>query len=74
MVAQLLPWLAGGGPTGLALGAVSLVIIAMVLGWLIPLRTHREIVGLLNKANTTLEATVAEQKKQIDTLLGRSVS
>lgn len=50
-------------------GLVGLTVIALIRGWLIPRRTHREIVGLLEHATSTLEATVAEQKRQIATLM-----
>lgn len=54
-------------------GLVSLTVIALIRGWLIPRGTHREITGLLGQANAALEATVAEQKRQIDILmLGRT--
>ena len=54
-------------------GLVSLTVVALIRGWLIPRRTHLQITGLLEKANQALEATVSEQKKQIEILmLGRT--
>lgn len=45
-------------------GLVSLTVVALIRGWLMPRGTHREIVRLLERANAKLEATVSELEKQ----------
>lgn len=56
-----------GGPWGL----LGLVVVSVIRGWLIPRRLHLDRVGDLKAAIAALEATVAEQKQQINILLGR---
>lgn len=52
-------------------GLVSLTVVALIRGWIIPRTTHREIVSRLENAIKALEATVAEKDKQVSILLGR---
>lgn len=56
-----------GGPLGL----VSLCVVSILRGWLIPRRTHQDRVGDLKAAIAALEDTVSEQKQQIALLMGR---
>ncbi len=56
-----------GGPWGL----VSLYTVSVLLGRLIPRRTHLDRVGDLKEAIAALEETVAELKQQQALLMGR---
>lgn len=56
-----------GGPWGL----VSLCVISVLRGWLIPRRTHLDRVGDLKAAIAALEDTVVELKAQNAMLMGR---
>ena len=58
-----------GGPWTL----ISLFVLSILRGWLIPHRTHQDRVSDLKAAIAALEETVAEKDKQISILLGRSV-
>jgi hypothetical protein len=48
----------------------SLILISLVRGWLIPRATHLREIGYLERANQAKDATIAEQKQQINLLLG----
>lgn len=50
---------------------VSLAVISLIRGWLIPRSTHREIVGQLERTIAKLEAAEVERAKQVSILLGR---
>jgi hypothetical protein len=54
-----------GGPWGL----LTLVVLSLIQGWLIPLRTHLARVEDLKAAISALEATVREREQQIGILL-----
>ena len=57
-----------GGPWTL----VSLFVVSILRGWLIPRRTHQDRIGDLKAAIAALEDTVAEKDKQLSILLGRT--
>ena len=58
-----------GGPWTL----VSLFVLSILRGWVIPRRTHQDRVSDLKAAIAALEETVVEKDKQISILLGRRV-
>jgi hypothetical protein len=58
-----------GGPWGL----VSLCVVSILRGWLVPRRVHLDRVSDLKATIAALEATVAEREKQVSILLGRPV-
>lgn len=50
-------------------GPWVLLALLVVRGWLVPRSTHLREIGYMERTITALEATVAEQKKQIAALV-----
>lgn len=65
---SLAPLALQGGPWAL----VSMFVLSVLRGWLIPRWTHLERVGDLKDAIAKLERTVDEREHQIDLLLGHA--
>lgn len=55
-----------GGPWAL----ISLGVVSIFRGWLIPRSSHLREIGYVERASNAKDATIAEQKEQIKTLLG----
>lgn len=51
-------------------GISGLVVVSIIRGWLIPRSTHLREIGYLERASNAKDATIAEQREQIKTLLG----
>lgn len=63
---------ARGGPLGLATFVVTLVVVSLIRGWLIPLSTHLRELGYREETIKDQKATIAELKHQRDVLLGQA--
>lgn len=61
--------MAQGGPWALAALVITMVVTALVRGWLIPRSTHMDRVGDLKQTIARLEATVEVREQQINVLL-----
>lgn len=64
-VGEVVPWLTPGG-------ALLLLGLSVVRGWLVPRSTHREFIQVLEKTIDDKNATIAEQRRQLAILLGFS--